>query len=437
MLDDLDEALAAAAAAEATAASADSAQPPPKARLPLSDHITLCAFEFERALTSLPIPDAFLAAAGVAAHGNDPVRFESARQVTHYVSCPPGRDKAVAAPKPLVAAAAPEAPVCEDVSSLLPDDGSAVERPTSLAILEGTADDTPVASAGAAPKAVAAPLPGILRASESAILEPESAMYLLDVLGPAKLHVIVHPSQVERYASVLGWAPSSPVTPEQLAAPLTAEQLWRVFCGRLSNFPARFAVYRHFRVAGWVVRDGAAFGADFSLYTSGPGQDHSVHTVLVMPLQVAEVTDGPPGAASAAEATAAPGTAAADAPIPVRAVPWSVCSTWVETHAHGRVIGSVRKHMVLAYVSMPVERGAAAAWAAARGEGATASQLPAVTADAIAVPEEEGCDRITAGIEAAVASAEFYPPWLASRLTTPASIRALPVEIAGSECGRR
>jgi len=29
-------------------------------------------------------------------------------------------------------------------------------------------------------------------AQQSAILEPEAAMYLLDVLGPSKLHVIVH-----------------------------------------------------------------------------------------------------------------------------------------------------------------------------------------------------------------------------------------------------
>lgn len=220
-------------------------------------------------------------------------------------------------------------------------------------------------------------------------------------------------------------------TPEQLAAPLFSLQLWRVLCARTPNFPARFAVYRHFRSSGWVVRDGAAFGADFSLYATGPGQDHSVHTVLVMPLRVveaatpSEAAPALPAAVSAATAAAAPAP-----PLAVRASPWSTCSTWVETHAHGRVIGSVRKHMVLAYVSLPVEPGAAELDAAAAGPSGVAAAAPP---PALARPEaEEGADRITAGVEAAVADAAFYPPWLAARLSTPACVRAmLPVEIAG------
>jgi hypothetical protein len=234
----------------------------------------------------------------------------------------------------------------------------------------------------------------------------------------AKIHIIVHPGQVSRYAEILGWPLDVPATPELIAAPLSAMQLWRVFCARTPNFPAKFAVYRHFRSSGWVVRDGAAFGADFSLYATGPGQDHSVHTVVVMPLRVVE-------AASPSEAAPLPAAlVAADAPpVAVRASPWSACSTWVETHAHGRVIGSVRKHMVLAYVSLPVEPGVAEA----------AVVTPSAASPAAAPLEaEEGGDRITAGVEAAVADSAFYPAWLSARLATPACVRAmLPVEIAG------
>ena len=39
---------------------------------------------------------------------------------------------------------------------------------------------------------------GELRASESAMLEPEAALYLLALLGPPQVHVVVPPGQAAR-----------------------------------------------------------------------------------------------------------------------------------------------------------------------------------------------------------------------------------------------
>jgi tRNA splicing endonuclease len=371
---------------------------PSRAHAGLDDHLTLLALEFESHLAQAPIPSAFFAAAGSSAHGNDPVSFESARQITHYVSCPPGRDSGPAVPW----GAAP----------------TVHNEPTG----DGGTDAPPLLS----------PPPGELRASESAVLEPEAALYLLDLLGTAKIHVIVHPDQASKYASLLGWptlllGDQQTQPADRIAAPLSFLQLWRVFCARLPNFPAKFAVYRHLRTAGWVVRDGAGFGADFSLYSSGPGIDHSVHTVLVMPLQVIEA----PAAASAAvrEASGSADASALLPPIAVRASPWSICPSWVETHAHGRVIGSVRKHMVLAYASFPVDASEAAT-----------SSLPELSPCGTSAPLAEptghagqGRGGVATEIEdTAAANADVYPPWLSARLADPACLRAmLPIEVTG------
>lgn len=186
-LEDVDPSLA------VTEGGADGAAAVPRPRPALSDHITLCAFEFERALANLPLPDAFLAAAGVAAHGSDPVRFESARQVAHYVSCPPGRDKAPTVGGAISAAPSQKPPslsLAEGVST--PEAASAVAESTSADICAPLSEPLappeasvplPEPSSAPAPPPLLVALPGVLRASESAILEPEAAMYLLDILG--------------------------------------------------------------------------------------------------------------------------------------------------------------------------------------------------------------------------------------------------------------
>uniref|UniRef100_L7M449 tRNA-intron lyase n=1 Tax=Rhipicephalus pulchellus TaxID=72859 RepID=L7M449_RHIPC len=58
-------------------------------------------------------------------------------------------------------------------------------------------------------------------------------------------------------------------------------KLWQRFCGLDDNFPARYAVYHHFRSKGWVVRSGAKFAADYLLYKDGPPFYHATFSVIV------------------------------------------------------------------------------------------------------------------------------------------------------------
>ncbi|RYY36048.1 hypothetical protein EON62_02060, partial [archaeon] len=165
---------------------------------------------------------------------------------------------------------------------------------------------------------------------------------------------------------------------------LTADQLWSIFCARIANFPARYAVYRHYRTAGWVVRDGLAFGCDFVLYAKGPGWDHAPHCITVMPLTLlledATPLENARAVDSSAPSTDASGAHTAPAVVHVRLPTANVLRTWQEVHALGRVINTVKKHTLLAYVSLPVPPSVfmdatASAAAAAGWYGVCASAL--------------------------------------------------------------
>ncbi|XP_077517387.1 tRNA splicing endonuclease subunit 2 isoform X2 [Amblyomma americanum] len=58
-------------------------------------------------------------------------------------------------------------------------------------------------------------------------------------------------------------------------------KLWQKLCALCDNFPARYAVYHHFRSKGWVVRAGSKFAADYLLYKDGPPFYHASFSVVV------------------------------------------------------------------------------------------------------------------------------------------------------------
>ncbi|CAM9282465.1 unnamed protein product [Pylaiella littoralis] len=62
---------------------------------------------------------------------------------------------------------------------------------------------------------------------------------------------------------------------------LSSDEAWRYCCHRRSDFPAMFAVYRHFRARGYVVHTGHKYGAHFVLYEGSPDECHSRYCVHV------------------------------------------------------------------------------------------------------------------------------------------------------------
>lgn len=65
-------------------------------------------------------------------------------------------------------------------------------------------------------------------------------------------------------------------------ASISADEFARIAGTRDPQFTARWTIYRDLRDKGYVVRPGLKFGADFAVYTEGPGIDHSPFIVQVM-----------------------------------------------------------------------------------------------------------------------------------------------------------
>ncbi|CAM9823513.1 unnamed protein product [Hapterophycus canaliculatus] len=63
---------------------------------------------------------------------------------------------------------------------------------------------------------------------------------------------------------------------------LSSEEAWRYCCDRRPDFPAMFAVYRHFRGQRYTVHTGHKYGAHFVLYEGSPEECHSRYCVHVM-----------------------------------------------------------------------------------------------------------------------------------------------------------
>ena len=57
--------------------------------------------------------------------------------------------------------------------------------------------------------------------------------------------------------------------------------IYSELCRAISQFPLRYAAYRHYRSRGWVVRPGVRYGATFVLYRDHPDAIHGEYCVLV------------------------------------------------------------------------------------------------------------------------------------------------------------
>ncbi|EGV65659.1 tRNA splicing endonuclease subunit sen2 [Yamadazyma tenuis] len=112
------------------------------------------------------------------------------------------------------------------------------------------------------------------------------------------------------------------VISSQDASALSTREVFFACCGTRTPIPStsfivQYVVYHYYRSLGWSVRSGIKFGCDFILYKRGPQFSHAEHAVLVIP------ADGQHE------------------------------KSWVELQTLSRVIGSVRKTLVLNYVEMP------------------------------------------------------------------------------------
>ena len=104
---------------------------------------------------------------------------------------------------------------------------------------------------------------------------------------------------------------------------------WRLYTRLEPDFPLRYRVYHHYRVRGWCVRSGHIMGADWVLYKLSPGHAHSTYTIRV------EMVD---------RLTGSTVTGAG-----VRRV------TWAELLGHTRVMGTVKKDLLIVRVTVSSE----------------------------------------------------------------------------------
>ena len=105
---------------------------------------------------------------------------------------------------------------------------------------------------------------------------------------------------------------------------------WRLYTRLQPDFPPRYRVYHHYRVRGWCVRAGLIMGADWVLYKLSPGHTHSTYTLRV------EMVDRRTGAAVSGAG--------------VRRV------TWAELLGHTRVMGTVKKDLLIVRVTVSPDR---------------------------------------------------------------------------------
>ena len=451
------------------------------------DHLSQALKAFERGIASAPLPEAFSAAAAVTSHGQDPLAFPAARSVAHYVSCPPPRTAQISIatllrPQGRSGAGTSTGDVNADGSSsscsgepfipasALPlGETSILEPEAALFLLESSGTSQlrmciPGPDAGSQQQQQSAnnisnsssnsnsglsdskqALAGSLQHQRGALLRlllgeqamgpsPEACECCRmvtttvdsDGSNSANSGIEQHSSSLPpRDASgrCIGCHPFYACPIGSPAMPLTARQLYLLCCARIPNFPARYAVYRHYRRVGWVVREGHGFGCDFVLYARGPGIDHSYHAITVMPLRLqieqqpqpqpqseSTAAAGPENPASANVAgssdvasgssrryivraptalgggggvstagggsnSISPSSApSASSSASASALPDGLWS-WTDAHALGRVIGGVKKSAVYAYVTATLpasalaERDAAEAAAAAAEAG--------------------------------------------------------------------
>ena len=64
--------------------------------------------------------------------------------------------------------------------------------------------------------------------------------------------------------------------------PLTPRELAERGRSLIPSFDLLYRVYRELRDAGYVVRSGLKYGADFAVYEKGPGEEHAPYVVHVL-----------------------------------------------------------------------------------------------------------------------------------------------------------
>lgn len=59
-------------------------------------------------------------------------------------------------------------------------------------------------------------------------------------------------------------------------------ETFKSYCKKIShNFDIKYRVYEHLRDRNYIIRGGIKYGADFAVYTLGPGYEHAPYVVVV------------------------------------------------------------------------------------------------------------------------------------------------------------
>ena len=350
------------------------------------DALMLLSGDFERRISRVPLPDAYMAAAQSVAHARDVTTFETARRTAHYISCPPPRTREAVAT--LHAKLTAEGTVDGAV-----DDGSG-DGSCSVDMNSNKSSVVPqvrVVGPGTGARTLSAatePSPTSRIVRETSVLEPEAALYLLRALpGRLRLYEVSRDHKLNRDHDDKRVSEDIGGVGAALSA-LTPTTFWRLCCARIANFPARAAVYARLRGAGWIVREGTTFGCDFVLYARGPGWDHALHCITVSPLRLEVQPQLAPEQASVPALVRGSSQAMTCAVAPPHMhLPsdHAEIADWTEVHAVGRVVSAVKKHNVTAYVSLAVpatviEEASAAMGNLKAGVIAHANYPPAVAA---------------------------------------------------------
>lgn len=91
----------------------------------------------------------------------------------------------------------------------------------------------------------------------------------------------------------------------------------------MAQFLHHYVAYHHFRSKGWCVKSGVKFGTDFLLYKRGPPFSHAEFAVIVMPTYADEAKNK------------------------------ALAPEWWWVSSVGRVVGGVKKTLVISYVEAP------------------------------------------------------------------------------------
>lgn len=99
------------------------------------------------------------------------------------------------------------------------------------------------------------------------------------------------------------------------------------------TFLVNYVVYHHYRSLGWCVRGGAKFSCDFLLYHRGPVFSHAEFAILIVPSYTDPYWSSDPFLQNY--------------------VRGKEKRSWSWMHCINRVIGQVKKKLILVYVDIP------------------------------------------------------------------------------------